>query len=119
MEQLIHDYKIENVYTNHDYEPYARIRDEEVAKVLKANGILFYSLKDQVVFEKTEVVKENDKPYTIFTPYSRKWKAILNTFYLSSYPTEKLFFNFFRQKEKLIPSLAQMDFKLSGQVYPI
>jgi deoxyribodipyrimidine photo-lyase len=116
--QLIQDYKIENVYTNHDYEPYARSRDEEVAKFLKANEILFHSFKDQVIFEKTEVVKDDGKPYTIFTPYSKKWKATLNNFYLASYPTEKLFFNFFRQKEKAILSLAEMNFRSSGQGYP-
>ena len=50
--QLIHDYKIENVYTNNDYEPYARKRDEEMAKFLNANGILFHSFKDHLIFEK-------------------------------------------------------------------
>src|SRR6187401_1203179 len=53
---LVHDYKIENVYTNHDYEPYAKSRDEEVGKFLKANGISFHSFKDHVIFEKEEVV---------------------------------------------------------------
>ena len=80
---------------------------------------MLHSFKDQVVLEKAEVVKDDEKPYAIFTPYSRKWKATLNNFYLSSYPTEKLFFNFFRQKEKVIPSLVEMNFKASGQVYPI
>ena len=116
--QLIQDYKIENVYINHDYEPYARSRDEEVAKFLKANGIIFHSFKDQVIFEKGEVVKDDGKPYTVFTPYSKKWKATLNNFYLSSYPTEKLFFNIFRQKEKAILSLAEMNFRSSDQGYP-
>ena len=101
--QLTRDYTIENVYTNHDYEPYARKRDAEVATILNTNGISFHSFKDQVIFEKNEVIKDDGKPYTVFTPYSRKWKATLNNFYLSSYPTEKLFFNFFRQKEKVIP----------------
>ena len=117
--QLVRDYKIENVYTNHDYESYAKSRDEEVAKFLKANGISFYSFKDQVIFEKAEIVKDDGKPYTVFTPYSRKWKTTLNNFYLSSYPTEKFFFNFFRQQKKALPSLAQMNFKSSGHVYPI
>ena len=117
--QLTQDYKIENVYTNHDYEPYARSRDEEVAKFLKANGILFHSFKDQVIFEKGEVLKDDGRPYTVFTPYSRKWKAALNNFYVSSYPTEKFFFNFFRQKEKEIPSLAQINFKATNRVFPI
>jgi len=117
--QLVRDYKIENVYTNHDYEPYAKSRDEEVAKFLKANGISFHSFKDQVIFEKAEVIKDDGKPYTVFTPYSRKWKMTLNNFYLSSYPTEKFFFNFFRQQEKAIPSLAQMNFKSSDHAFPI
>jgi len=117
--QLIHDYQIENVYTNHDYDPYARSRDEQVAKFLKANGISFHSFKDQVIFEKSEVVKDDGKPYTVFTPYSRKWKARLNEFNVSSYPGEKLFLNFYKQNKKEIPSLVQMKFKSSGQGFPI
>jgi deoxyribodipyrimidine photo-lyase len=117
--QLIQDYTIENVYTNHDYEPYARKRDEEVTIVLKANGILFQTFKDQVIFEKDEVTKDDGKPYTVFTPYSRKWKRLLNDFYLSSYQTEKFFLNFYRQTEKEIPSLAQMNFKTTDHAAPI
>jgi len=117
--QVIKDYTIENVYTNHDLELYARKRDEEVAIVLKANGISFHSFKDQVIFEKNEVVKDDGKPYTVFTPYSRKWKASLNDFYLSSYQTEKFFLNFCRQTEKEIPSLAQINFKRANNAAPI
>jgi deoxyribodipyrimidine photo-lyase len=54
-----------------------------------------------------------------FTPYSRKWKRLLNDFYLSSYQTEKFFLNFFRQTEKEIPSLAQMNFKTTDHDAPI
>ena len=118
-EQLTKDYIIESVYTNHDYEPYARKRDAEVARMLNANGISFHLFKDQVVFEKNEVIKDDGKPYTVFTPYSRKWKATLNDFYLSSYQTEKFFVNFFRQTEKKIPSLAKLNFRSAGQAFPI
>jgi len=117
--QLIKDYTIENVFTNHDHEPYARKRDEEVAMMLQASGIMFHSFKDQVIFEKGEVIKDDGKPYTVFTPYSRKWKASLNEFYLSSYQTERFFFNFFRQEKKEIPSLTQMNFKSTGQPFPL
>lgn len=117
--QLIQDYQIESVYTNHDYEPYARSRDEEVTKFLKANGILFHSFKDQVIFEKNEVLKDDGKPYTVFTPYSRRWKARLNEFNISSYPSEKFLLNFFKQTKREIPSLAKMNFKSSGQVFPM
>lgn len=116
--QLMKDYNIANVYTNHDYEPYAVKRDSEVKQTLEENGIPFHTFKDQVIFEKDEVLKDDGKPYTVFTPYSKKWKAILNDFYLSSYPTEKYFSNFFRQGAKSIPSLERMNFRSAGQSFP-
>ena len=116
--QLINDYTIEKVFANHDYEPYATKRDRELVKLLGANNISFHSYKDQVIFEKNEVVKDDGKPYTVFTPYSRKWKAKLNDFYLSSYPNKKYSSNFYKQKAKRIPSLAEMNFKPSGQKFP-
>ena len=68
------DYNLQNVYCNHDYEPYAVKRDGQVAKYLSQQGAGFHSFKDQVIFEKSEVVKDDGKPYTVFTPYMKKWK---------------------------------------------
>ena len=116
--QLIKDHSISNVYTNHDYEPYAKKRDAEIAGLLKAKGIGFHSFKDQVIFEKDEVMKDNGKPYTIFTPYSRKWRSVLNDLYLSSYPVKKYFSNFLKQPEKNILSLKQMNFNVGGLSFP-
>ena len=116
--QLIKDYAVANVYTDHDYEPYAKKRDADIGKILKDNNILFRTYKDQVIFEKDEVLKDDGKPYTIFTPYSRKWKTTLNKFYLSSYPAKKYFANFLKQAERRIPSLEQMNFKATGQSFP-
>ena len=115
--QLVKDYAIENVYINHDYEPYARKRDFDIARMFKENSISFHSYKDQVIFEKDEVSKDDGKPYTIFTPYSKKWKAVINDFYLSSFPTEKYFSNFFQQQSKKIVSLDEMEFKPSNQLF--
>ena len=115
---LMKDYTIDNVYTNNDYEPYARKRDEEVAKMLKTEGVSFHSYKDQVIFEKDEVLKDDGKPYTVFTPYSRKWKTSLNNLKVRSHPTGKYFANFFKQTKKEIPSLDQMKFKPVGQNFP-
>ena len=70
---LINKYDIESVYTNHDYEPYAIARDINVKEVLRDFGIPFISFKDQVIFEKNEVVKNDGTPYTVFTPYKNKW----------------------------------------------
>ena len=93
-------------------------RDAEVAGLLKAKGIGFHSFKDQVIFEKNEVLKDDGKPYTIFTPYSRKWRSALNDLYLSSYPVKKYFSNFLKQPEKSIPSLEKMNFKVGGLSFP-
>jgi deoxyribodipyrimidine photo-lyase len=72
--QLTGQYNIQTVYTNHDYEPYAIKRDKEIGLFLSERNILLHTFKDQVIFEKDEVVKDNKEPYTVFTPYSRKWK---------------------------------------------
>jgi len=106
------------VYTNHDYEPYARQRDETVRKILEAKGSSLHTFKDQVIFEKSEVVKDDGSPYTIFTPYSKKWKTKLNTFYLRSYPTEKYLSNFKKIKPLTIPSLASIGFKETHAPFP-
>lgn len=71
---LIELYDIETVFTNHDYEPYALERDNSIADLLSQQGINFQRFKDQVIFEKLEVTKDDGTPYTVFTPYSRKWK---------------------------------------------
>lgn len=109
--ELVSMYTIQTVFTNHDYEPYAQERDTAVADLLSVTGIGFKTFKDQVIFEKSEVTKDDGKPYTVFTPYSRKWKAKLSPDYLKPYPTEKYFANFFRQAPISIPSLVSMNFE--------
>jgi deoxyribodipyrimidine photo-lyase len=117
-QQLFSKYTIEKVFTNHDYEPYALEREQLVGELLKANGAVLHTYKDQVILEKDEVLKDDGKPYTVFTPYSRKWKAVLNGFHLKSYPTEKYFTNFFKQPPVTIPSLKQIGFTATEQVFP-
>jgi deoxyribodipyrimidine photo-lyase len=108
----------QSVYTNHDYEPYATERDETIRKVLDQKGITFLTYKDQVIFEKDEVVKDDGKPYTVFTPYSRKWKSLLKPFHLKSYPTEKYFSAFKKLKPLQLPTLEEMGFQSAGIVFP-
>lgn len=116
--QLINDYEVESVFINHDYEPYARQRDGGIAELLKANSISFHTYKDQVIFEKDEVVKGDGSAYTIFTPYSRKWRSLLNDRHLTSYSTKRYYSNFFKQEQKKIVSLDKMNFKAAGQQFP-
>lgn len=117
-QQLLEEYTIEKVFTNHDYEPYAKQRDEEIKNILNSRGVSFHTYKDQVILEKNEVLKDDGKPYTVFTPYSRKWKSILNEFYLKPYPNKRYFNNFYKQPAKAIPSLEEMNFKKSGIAFP-
>jgi deoxyribodipyrimidine photo-lyase len=76
--RLVQDYPISDVFCNRDYEPYAQERDRNVYEFLQSLGIAMHGYKDHVIFEKNEVVKDDGKPYTVFTPYSKKWKSKLN-----------------------------------------
>lgn len=118
-QKLIKKYTIGSVFANHDYEPYALERDQLIASELASFGIEFKTYKDQVIFEKQEVVKDDGTAYTIFTPYCKKWKAKLNSFYLNAYPTEKYFTHFFKQALKPIPSLASMGFQENDLLFPL
>ncbi|MBY0348143.1 MAG: DNA photolyase family protein [Hydrotalea flava] len=109
-QQLSENFSIQSVYTNTDYEQYAIVRDAGIADFLLRQGAAFYSFKDQVIFDGSEVVKENGKPYTVFTPYSRKWKALLQPFHLKSYPSGRDIRYFFQSAEHTIPTLAEMGF---------
>ncbi len=109
--ELIHRYNIAAVYTNNDYEPYASQRDEMVSDLLLKHNIPLCSYKDQVIFEKNEVLKDDGQPYTVYTPYSKKWKLKLNSFYLKPYPTHRYFSNLHRQKKIDLPSLQDIGFK--------
>lgn len=111
LKELCGAYDIAAVYTNHDYEPYARQRDKEVADMLREKNIMLHSYKDQVIFEKDEVLKDNGEPYTVYTPYSKKWKQKLDDFYLRSYPTEKYYGNFLKQEAAHLPALETLGFE--------
>ena len=88
-EKLITENKISAVYTNHDYEPYARNRDKELNQLFVSKEISFLTSKDQVIFEKSEVVKDDGTPYVVFTPYSKKWKENFKKIKLVHYPSEE------------------------------
>jgi deoxyribodipyrimidine photo-lyase len=116
--ELTEDYQIESVFTNHDYEPYAIERDKEIERYLKEKGIEFRTYKDQVLLEKNEVLKDDGKPYTVFTPYSRKWQSRLTPAHLKQYNTEKHFTRFYKQEAKKMAGLEEMGFKRSALSFP-
>ncbi|MCC6923557.1 MAG: deoxyribodipyrimidine photo-lyase [Nitrosomonas sp.] len=86
-ERILHAYPVAAVYTNEDYEPYARERDDAVNRWLSARSVAFHCFKDHVVFEKKEIVKDDSNPYAVYTPYMRKWRRLLNQAALAMYPS--------------------------------
>lgn len=107
--RLIQTHRVDAVYTNHDYEPYAQRRDEEIDLLLEENGIPFHTYKDQVVFEKDEVVKLDHTPYSVFSAYKKKWLETLDPRDLN--PVKANLENFVHRKLNNVPSLAQLGFE--------
>jgi len=116
--EVIKDFSIDTVYTNHDYEPYAIARDEKMKELLSAKNINFSTYKDQVIFEKGEVTKDDGLPYTVFTPYSKKWLSRLTDHDLASYHAEKHTSNFLTFKDSIIPTLSDLGFNNSQNNFP-
>ena len=115
---LLNEFDVSAIYTNHDYEPYAQSRDNAVREYAMTENVEFYTYKDQAIFEKNEVLSGAGTPYTVFTPYSRKWKEKLNEFYLKSYPTETYSENYLKIDKVEIPSLSEMGFQAVESSFP-
>ncbi|MCH2194756.1 deoxyribodipyrimidine photo-lyase [Kordia sp.] len=107
--KLTQKFTITAVYTNHDYEPYAIARDEKVREFLATKNIAFHSFKDQVIFERNEIVKADGKPYTVYTPYSKKWLATLKKFDYESVNCSAHYGNFAKTSFNF-PSLEEIGF---------
>lgn len=108
---------VAEVFTNRDYEPAAIARDEEVAECLRALGIGFVACKDQVVFEKDEVLTRSATPFSVFTPYKKAWLAALTDFHLKAYPVAKYARHLAPMPEgESIPSLADIGFEPTNLV---
>lgn len=109
--EILQEYNIKEVYCNRDYEPYAQNRDREIYDLLKERGIDFKGYKDQVIFEKNEVLKGDGKPYTVFTPYSRKYRDQLTDQDLASYPSWEQSDNYLQIKPLPSVALEEMGFR--------
>lgn len=116
--ELLETYDIKALYANRDYEPYARERDKAVYEMLEAKSIPFKSYKDHVIFEKSEVMKDNGDPYVVFTPYSKTWLAKLQDKDLESYTSGLMFENWHQTEWQQPISLKEMGFEPSGLEFP-
>ena len=109
--KIIIDNKVKKVFTNSDYEPYATKRDAMVAELLQPNGIQFTAVKDHVIFERSEVMKDDGTPYNVYTPYMKRWRSLLKPEHLKALPSEKYFSNFNKTSAAPVMSLQEIGFR--------
>jgi deoxyribodipyrimidine photo-lyase len=122
---IISNYDVEAVYTNRDYEPYALDRDAQVSDLLTSHEVPLHTFKDHVIFEQDEVLKKDGGPYTVFTPYKRRWLERLDSrswqekdqsYYMAAYPNERYQSNYAKTEQTAIPSLADMGFVANEEI---
>lgn len=119
LKSLHTQFSYSKIFTNHDYEPYPRRRDRQVLDWANLEGVDFFTFKDQVIFEKSDIMTDQGKPYTVYTPYKKKWLSRLQETHLQTHPSEKLLENFWKssQSQKLV-SLKDLNFETRDFVYP-
>ncbi|WP_158858659.1 cryptochrome/photolyase family protein [Lunatibacter salilacus] len=116
--QLLEDYEIQAVYTNRDYEPYAKERDIAVGDLLKSHEIELLDFKDQVIFEKDEITTDAGAFYKVYTPYSKQWLAKYASLSFSPVTLDKRKNAFFQTKPLPVPSLSDLGFEKSDLYMP-
>lgn len=115
IQELLQTYDIQALYANRDYEPQARARDKGIHKALAAMGISFKAFKDQVIFEKDEIVKSDGRGYTVFSPYAKRWREALQpAHYAAVLPNWS---NFLKMDYAPIPPLAAIGFEKTDVHY--
>ncbi len=117
-QNLQQTYQIKTVHTNHDYESYAKERDEQVSQFLKERNISFNSYKDQVVFEKSEIVKDDGTPYVVYTPYKNKWKSNFKGTHIKSHTSEDNLNNCIKNIDFKQLTLQEIGFTVSAIKVP-
>jgi deoxyribodipyrimidine photo-lyase len=110
--ELIKKYNVSKVYSNKDYTPYSIKRDKKVEELLKVNNIDFNNFKDHVLFEKFEIVKNDNTPYKVYTPFSRKWLIKMSENKIDFFNSEKYIYKFFNERGKFL-TLKEIGFDKS------
>ncbi|WP_417886280.1 cryptochrome/photolyase family protein [Zunongwangia sp.] len=116
--ELLDQYTISAVFTNRDYEPYAKDRDEKIKELLEENKIGFETFKDQVIFEKDEVTKSDGDPYKVYTPYMRTWMDQFKNIDLKIHYTSQHIDNLIQNTRLPNLSLSDIGFKKSSLKVP-
>ncbi len=108
--KIISTYNVKAIYANRDYEPYALKRDNTVRSVIESIGGAYYDYKDHVITERQEILSNSDKPYTVFTPYKKKWLARLGDQGILQYPSELILTKLAGLDVHPLISLEEMNF---------
>jgi deoxyribodipyrimidine photo-lyase len=117
-QELSDQFTIKTVFANRDYESYAIARDKRIYYFLEEQGIPFKAYKDHVIFEKSEVVKDDGKPYVVYTPYMKRYKQLLSDEQLRPHLSESEKENFIKTEALPFPGLAEMGFQDFPFQYP-
>jgi deoxyribodipyrimidine photo-lyase len=117
-QQLFHEYDIAGVYANRDYEPYARQRDAAVDQLLGEHGVSLLTFKDQVIFEKDEVMSGSGSFYKVFTPYKKAWLDKLSQTEITILPSALRSDNWHQGDSPPMPELEDMGFTRSSLEIP-
>ena len=112
--KLADEYNIKEVYTNHDYEPYAISRDKEIESFLSDKKIQFSTFKDHVIYERDEIVKQDGLPYKVYTPFSKIWLKQFKLDGLTFFPSENHLGNSVKTQDLSFLSLKDIGFKTSS-----
>ncbi|MDT0690667.1 deoxyribodipyrimidine photo-lyase [Salegentibacter sp. F188] len=116
--KLIKDFEVLKVFTNHDYEPYAKDRDKEIGAILSENDIDFQTYKDQVIFERDEITKQDGGPYVVYTPYMKRWKEKFKDLDFEIHYTSQHLDNLIQDRNLPNLSLSDIGFSYSGLKAP-
>ena len=116
-QQIVKEYNLKSAFTNRDYEPYAQQRDKEIYEFLQEHNIKFKGYKDQVIFEKSEILTQQNEAYSVFTPYAKNWKSSVTKSSFKHYKSEELLQNLLTTETE-IPTLQDIGFTTSKITVP-
>ncbi|MFO7656063.1 MAG: deoxyribodipyrimidine photo-lyase [Bacteroidales bacterium] len=97
VEKIITRHGIDAVYINHDYTPFSQKRDEGLRTLCLKKGVDFKVYADALINEPEHVLKDDNTPYKVFTPFFKKSRQLevmqpqnrlLNNFYTKDIPYE-------------------------------
>ena len=115
--EILTSLNIDSLYFNIDYEPYATKRDNSIKDLFSSCGKKVFSFQDQVIFHENDILKNDGKPYHIYTPYSNKWIENFEELKFIPYQILDHCSNFLTFDYKPLPPLEQLGFIMNNIEY--